>query len=177
MVLDASPAVRGGRDERAVAVERTLIIVKPDGVQRGLVGEIVTRFERRGFKIAGLKLMWIDRSLAERHYAEHKGKGFFEGLVGYMTSAPVVVGAIEGPNAISVVRQMGGATKPADAPGGTIRGDFGLDIGRNVIHTSEGPEAAAREIGLFFQPAELLDYPRANDPWVLEAAWEAGSAS
>lgn len=166
-----------GGEERAVAVERTLIIVKPDGVQRGLVGEIITRFERRGYKIAGLKLMWIDRALGEQHYAEHKGKGFFEGLVGYMTSAPVVVGVIEGPGAISVVRQMSGATNPSQSPAGTVRGDFGLDIGRNVIHTSDGPEAAAREIDLFFQPGELLDYPRSIDSWVLEPAWEVGSAS
>lgn len=160
-----------------MAVERTLIIVKPDGVQRGLIGEIIGRFERRGFKVAGLKLMRIDRALGERHYAEHVGKGFFEGLVGYMTSAPVVVGAIEGPNAIKVVREMCGKTNPADALAGTVRGDLGLDIGRNVIHSSDGPDAAARELGLFFQPGELLDYPRANDQWVLEPAWEVGAGS
>lgn len=161
-----------------MVVERTLIIVKPDGVQRGLVGEIVGRFERRGFKIAGLKLMQIDRALAERHYGEHKGKPFFEGLVGYMTSAPVVVGVIEGPNAVNTVREMAGSNSdPIKDPAGTVRGDLGIDIGRNVIHSSDKPESATREVALFFQPGELLNYPRANDTWILESAWEVESGS
>ncbi|MGZ3673979.1 MAG: nucleoside-diphosphate kinase [Ktedonobacterales bacterium] len=147
-------------------MERTLIIVKPDGVQRGLVGPIFARFEARGLKFAGLKLMRISRELAERHYAEHLGKPFYEGLVLYITSSPVVVGVLEGPNAIAITRTMMGATNPANAAPGTIRGDYALTVSYNIIHGSDGPEAAQREVGLFFTQDELLDYERASDRWV-----------
>ncbi|MGZ3581183.1 MAG: nucleoside-diphosphate kinase [Ktedonobacterales bacterium] len=147
-------------------MERTLIIVKPDGVQRGLVGPVLARFEARGLKFAGLKLMRISRELAERHYAEHLGKPFYEGLVLYITSSPVVVGVLEGPNAIAITRTMMGATNPANAAPGTIRGDYALTVSYNIIHGSDGPEAAQREVGLFFTQDELLDYERASDRWV-----------
>lgn len=149
-------------------MERTLIIVKPDGVQRALVGEIIARFERRGLRLAGLKLIQISRALAEEHYAEHKGKGFFEGTVQFMTSAPVVVMVLEGPNAIAAARQTMGATKPNEAAPGTIRADFGLDISRNIVHGSDKAETAEREVALYFKPEELLSYQRAGDAWLKE---------
>jgi nucleoside-diphosphate kinase len=151
-------------------VERTLIIVKPDGVQRGLVGAILERFERRGLKLVGLKLMRIDRPLAEQHYAEHVGKGFYEGLVAYITAGPVVVGVLEGPDAIEAVRATVGATNPVKATAGTIRGDFGLAVGRNLVHASDSPASARREVALFFREEELLSYTRSSDPWLLEQA-------
>jgi nucleoside-diphosphate kinase len=147
-------------------LERTLIIVKPDGVQRGLTGQIIGRFEARGFKLAGLKLMRISRELAERHYAEHQGKPFYEGLVSFITSSPVVVGVVEGPNAIAMVRTMMGATNPANAAPGTIRGDFAVSLSYNVIHGSDGPEAAQREVSLFFSPEELIGLSRPHDAWI-----------
>ena len=147
-------------------MERTLIIVKPDGVQRGLVGQILSRFEQRGLKLAGLKLMRISRELASQHYAEHQGKGFYEGLVSFITSSPVVVGVLEGPNAIALTRTMMGATNPANATPGTIRGDYALVVSNNIIHGSDGPESAAREVNLFFTQDELLSYPLATDSWV-----------
>jgi nucleoside-diphosphate kinase len=150
-------------------VERTLIIVKPDGVQRGLVGAVIERFERRGLKIVGLKMIQVSRELAEQHYAEHRGKPFFEGLVGFITSSPVVVGVLEGPSAIDVVRATVGATNPATSAPGTIRADFGLTIGRNLIHASDGPDAAQREVSLFFSPDELVSYERSIDSWLIEA--------
>lgn len=148
--------------------ERTLIIVKPEGVQRGLIGHVLTRFEDKGFKIVGLKMITITPELASRHYAEHQGKGFYEGLVKHITSSPVVVGVIEGPNAIATTRLMMGPTKPAEAPSGTIRGDYGLSVGMNIIHGSDSAASAQREIALFFTPAELSDYPRAIDRWIVE---------
>ncbi len=147
-------------------MERTLIIVKPDGVHRGLVGPVLSRFEERGLKIAGLKLIHISRDLAERHYAEHKGKSFYEGLVGFITSGPVVVGVIEGPGAIALVRTMMGATNPANAVPGTIRGDFATAVSYNVIHGSDGVESAQREIALYFSPEEIFSYERGSDRWV-----------
>jgi nucleoside-diphosphate kinase len=150
-------------------VERTLIIVKPEGVQRGLIGEVIARFERKGLKIVGLKLMQIPRETAEKHYAEHAGKPFYDGLVSHITSSPVVVGVLEGPDAVSVARTMMGVTNPRTAAPGTIRGDYGLDIGLNIIHGSDGQEAAQREIGIFFAPAELAPYDRAGDRWVAGA--------
>jgi nucleoside-diphosphate kinase len=147
-------------------VERTLIIVKPDGVHRGLVGEVLSRFEARGLKIVGLKLMRISRDLAERHYAEHQGKSFYSGLVNFITSGPVVVGAVEGPGAIALVRTMMGATNPANAAPGTIRGDYAVAVSYNVIHGSDGPESAQREISLYFTPDELLEYERGSDRWI-----------
>jgi nucleoside-diphosphate kinase len=151
-----------------VAVERTLVIVKPDGVQRGLVGEIVGRLERRGLKIVALGLRTIDRELAERHYAEHEGKPFYAGLVEYIGSGPVVTMVLEGPNAIAVVRSTMGTTNPASAAPGTIRADLALELGRNLIHGSDGPESAQREIALFFGEAGVTSYDRAIDRWIVE---------
>jgi nucleoside-diphosphate kinase len=148
--------------------ERTLVIVKPDAMQRGLIGEIVGRLERRGLKLEGLKLLRVDRALAERHYAEHQGKPFYEGLVSYITACPVVVAVFAGEGAITTVRATIGKTNPAEAAPGTIRGDFALEVGRNLIHASDGPESAAREVGLFFAREELLTYERATDPWIGE---------
>lgn len=149
-------------------MERTFVMVKPDGVQRGLVAEVISRFERRGLKIVGLKMLHITRELAEQHYGEHKGKPFFAPLVEYITSAPVVAMVLEGKNAIAAVREMMGATDPQKAAPGTIRGDFGLDIGRNVVHGSDSPASAEREIGLFFQPGELVEYQKTIDSWLYE---------
>ncbi len=146
-------------------MERTLIIVKPDGVNRGLVGEVLGRFEARGLKLAGLKLIRITREMAERHYAEHQGKGFYEGLVSFITSGPVVVGVVEGSGAIAMVRTMMGATNPANAAPGTLRGDFATVVSYNVIHGSDGIESAQREIALYFAPDELQEYDRNTDRW------------
>jgi nucleoside-diphosphate kinase len=149
-------------------MERTLIIVKPDAMQRSLAGEIISRLERRGLKLVGLKLMRIDQALANRHYGEHQGKPFFQGLVSFITSSPVVVGVLEGTNAIQAVRNTMGATNPTTAGPGTIRGDLALELGRNMVHGSDSPDSAEREIGLFFRPEELLDYERSADPWIFE---------
>jgi nucleoside-diphosphate kinase len=137
-------------------MERTFIMVKPNGVARGLVGEVVSRFERRGFVLRGMKALRIDRALAERHYAEHIGKPFFEGLAAFITSGPVVAMVWEGREAITVARAMMGVTDSAQAASGTIRGDFSLSKEENVVHGSDGPESAAREIALFFDEAELV---------------------
>lgn len=137
-------------------MERTFVMVKPDGVRRGLVGEILARFERKGFRLVGLKLLTLDRELAEKHYAEHREKPFFPGLVAFITSGPVVAMVLEGPNAVAEVRKMMGATHPKDALPGTIRGDFATTIDENVIHGSATPEDAQREIALYFRPEELL---------------------
>ncbi|HVU69402.1 MAG TPA: nucleoside-diphosphate kinase [Ktedonobacteraceae bacterium] len=150
-------------------MERTLIIVKPEGVQRGLVGNVISRLEQRGLKLVGLKLIHITPELAERHYGVHRGKPFFPGLVKHITSSPVVVGVVEGPKAISVVRTTMGATNAAEAIPGTIRGDYALEIGFNIIHGSDGPETAAQEINLFFRPEELVDYTLATQQWVYES--------
>ncbi|ASJ11080.1 nucleoside-diphosphate kinase [Thermococcus sp. P6] len=147
-------------------IERTLVILKPDAVVRGLMGEIISRFEKRGLKIVGMKMIWIDRELAEKHYEEHRGKPFFEGLVDYITKAPSVVMVVEGRYAVSVVRKMCGATDPKDAEPGSIRGDYGLDVGDaiyNVIHASDSPESAEREITLYFKPEEIFEYWKAAD--------------
>ena len=149
-------------------MERTLIIVKPEGVQRGLIGNVVTRFEQRGLKLVGLKLIQITPELAEQHYGVHKGKPFYAGLVKHITSGPVVVGVIEGPKAISVVRTTMGATNAAEALPGTIRGDYGLEIGFNIVHGSDGPETAVQEINLFFKPEELVEYTQATQQWIYE---------
>ncbi len=149
-------------------MERTLIIVKPEGVQRGLIGKVISRFEERGLKFVGLKLMQITPELAERHYGVHKGKPFYPGLVKHITSSPVVVGVLEGPKAISVVRNTMGATNPVEAAPGSIRGMYALEIGFNIVHGSDGPETAAFEINLFFKPEELVSYPLAADQWVFE---------
>nr|WP_286207260.1 nucleoside-diphosphate kinase [Thermomicrobium sp. CFH 73360] len=144
-----------------------MIIVKPDAVQRGLIGEVLRRLEQRGLRFVGLKLMQIDRKLAEQHYAEHRGKPFFQELLEFITSGPVVVGVVEGPRAIEVTRKTMGATDPAKAEPGTIRGDLALTIGQNVIHGSDSPERAAYEIGLFFRDDELVSYERAIDRWIM----------
>jgi len=149
-------------------LERTLVIIKPDAVQRGLIGEIIVRFERRGLRIAALKLMHIDEALARRHYAIHEGKPFYEPLVRYITSSPVVVMVLEGNDAIEIVRRTMGATNPAQATPGTIRADFGLEIGRNLVHGSDGPETAAFEVPLFFTEEEIFSYERCTDPWISE---------
>jgi nucleoside-diphosphate kinase len=149
-------------------MERTLIIVKPEGVQRGLIGNIITRFEQRGLKFVGLKLIHITSELAEQHYGVHKGKGFYAGLVKHITSSPVVVGVVEGPKAITIVRTTMGATNAAEALPGTIRGDYALEIGFNIVHGSDGPETAKQEINLFFKPEELVDYSLATEQWVHE---------
>ena len=152
------------------ATERTLVLIKPDGVQRQLVGRILARYEERGLKIVGLKLIQVDRGLAERHYAAHREKPFFLGLVDFITSAPLVAVALDGPNAIAVVRAINGATRPHEAAPGTVRGDFALETAQNIVHASDGPEAAVTELDLWFSPAELLDYPRDVDRWVLAPA-------
>ena len=147
--------------------ERTLVLIKPDGVQRLLVGRLVGRFEERGLKIVGLKLVRVDRSLAERHYAVHAGKPFFEGLLAFITSGPLVAMVLDGPQAITVVRSMVGATRPAGAAPGTIRGDLALETAQNLIHASDGPETAATEVALWFGADELLTYDREIDRWAL----------
>jgi len=149
-------------------MERTLIIIKPEGVQRGLIGNVITRFEQRGLKFVGLKLIHITPELAEQHYGVHKGKGFYAGLVKHITSSPVVVGVVEGPKAITIVRTSMGATNAAEALPGTIRGDYALEIGFNIVHGSDGPETAIQEINLFFKPEELVDYSLATEQWVHE---------
>jgi len=150
-------------------MERTLIIIKPDAVQRGLIGEIISRFERRGLLIVGMKMIQITPQLAKRHYAIHKGKPFYPALIRYITSAPVVVMVLEGNQAIEIARRTMGATDPADATPGTIRADFGLEIGRNLVHGSDGPETAAFEIPLFFAEEEILLYSRDTDRWIFES--------
>ncbi|HZS91357.1 MAG TPA: nucleoside-diphosphate kinase [Chloroflexota bacterium] len=149
-------------------MQRSLVIVKPDGVQRGLAATILARLENRGLKMVGLKLMQVSRELAERHYGVHKGKAFYEALVSYITSGPVVVAVFEGPNAISIIRTTMGATNSAEAAPGTIRGDFAIQIGRNLIHGSDSPETAEFEIGLFFGEGGLVSYSRDVDRWIIE---------
>ena len=149
-------------------MEQTLVLVKPDGVQRGLVGEIITRLERRGLKLNGLKLMQMTRELAEAHYAAHVGKAFYAGLVEYITSGPIVAMVWEGKDAIAIVRKTMGATNAGAAEPGTIRGDFAVEIGRNLIHGSDGPESATREVGLFFGDEGLVSWERATDRWIRE---------
>jgi nucleoside-diphosphate kinase len=147
-------------------MERTLVIFKPDALNRRLVGSILARFEAKGLRIAALKLMRVDRALAERHYAEHKGKPFFEALIQFITSAPVVVGVLEGNEAITVVRTMLGVTNGAAAAPGTVRGDFSISRQNNLVHGSDGPEASEREIALWFRPGELFDYQLAGSEWI-----------
>jgi nucleoside-diphosphate kinase len=149
-------------------MERTLVILKPDAVQRGLIGPVLTRLERRGLRFAALKLIQITPELAARHYAIHKGKPFYEPLVEFITSGPVIVAVVEGRDAITVVRKTMGATDPAQAEPGTIRADFGLEIGRNLVHGSDGPDTADYEIPLFFAEDEILSYERAVDGWIYE---------
>ena len=148
-------------------MERTFVMIKPDGVQRGLIGEIIHRFERRGLKIVGMKFVHVSQELAEKHYAVHKGRPFYDSLISYITSGPVVAMVLEGTNAISVARNTMGATNPADAAPGTIRADFGIEIGRNLVHGSDGPETAAFEIGLWFGD-DIPGWERSTDRWIFE---------
>jgi nucleoside-diphosphate kinase len=143
-------------------------MVKPDGVQRGLIGAIVQRLENRGLRLTAAKFMAVDKSLAEKHYAIHKGKPFYEDLIEYITSAPVLAMVWEGPAAISAVRQTMGATNPIEANPGSVRHDFGLEIGRNLTHASDSPETAVSEIALWFTDTELVDWSRDTDRWVFE---------
>lgn len=149
-------------------MERTFVMVKPDGVQRGLVGEVIRRLERKGLKLVGLKMMQIDRKLAEKHYEQHKEKQFFPGLVEFITSGPVVAMVWEGIKAIDIIRNLMGATNSAQAVPGSIRGDFAVDIGNNIVHGSDSPEAASREIGLFFRDSELINYERTIERWIYQ---------
>ena len=149
-------------------MEKTLVLVKPDGVQRGLVGKIISRLENKGFRLAALKLMNVSRKLAEEHYGEHVDKPFFGNLVRFITSSPIVAMAIEGDNAVQVVRTTMGLTNPQEAAPGTIRGDFGLTIGMNLIHGSDSGESAVRELDLFFGPSEILEYSRDVERWIIE---------
>jgi nucleoside-diphosphate kinase len=151
-----------------VPQERTLILVKPDAMQRGLAGEIITRFERRGLRIVGMRMLLVDRDMAQQHYAEHVGKGFFEGLVTYITSSPIIAIVFEGTNAVAASRQLMGSTRPTEAAPGTIRADFGLEVGRNLVHGSDSPESAEREIGIFFAGQAIETWQRDVDRWVFE---------
>lgn len=148
-------------------MERTLIIFKPDAVNRQLVGRILARFEDKGLRIAALKLQQSPRSQVERHYEVHKERPFYRSLVEFMSSGPVIVGVLEGPGAIAVVRGMLGATNGREAAPGTIRGDLGLDQQYNLVHASDGPETAAKEIELFFEPGEIVSYERVTDRWIV----------
>jgi nucleoside-diphosphate kinase len=149
-------------------VEKTLIILKPDALQRGMAGRIITRFEEKGFQIAAMKAMQITRELAEKHYGVHKSKPFYPRLLQYITSSPVVVLVLQANNAIAVARKMMGATFGSNAETGTIRGDFGLSNSFNLIHGSDSPEAAQFEMGLYFKPEELLSYERGNEKWIYD---------
>ncbi len=149
-------------------MERTFVMVKPDGVQRGIVGQVMERFESKGLKLVAAKFMRIDEELASKHYGEHEGKPFYEALVKFITSGPVLAMVWEGENSITTVRTVVGKTNPADAGPGTIRGDFGMTTGRNIIHASDSPASAEREINLFFQENEVLDYTRIDEVWIYE---------
>jgi len=149
-------------------VQRTLVLVKPDGVQRGLIGQVITRLENRGLRIVAAKFMQVSRELAETHYAIHKGKPFYDGLINYITSAPVMAMVWEGPDAVAAVRQTMGSTRPREAAPGTIRHDFALDVGRNLTHASDSPENGEAEIALWFKPHELVQWQREIDRWIFE---------
>lgn len=149
-------------------MEKTFLMIKPDGVQRGLVGEIVKRFEAKGFKMLGMKLIQVSEELAGKHYAEHVGKPFYPGLIEYITSAPVFAMCFAGKNVVAEARKMMGSTNPADAAPGTIRGDFGQDIGRNIIHGSDSVESAEKELAVYFDPSEILDYDYLPEKWLFE---------
>lgn len=151
-----------------MAMERTYLMVKPDGVQRGLVGEIMSRFEKKGLKLVAAKLMVIPKETAEKHYAEHKDKKFFPSLISYITSGPVFAMVWEGENAVQVCRNIMGKTNPQESAPGTIRGDYCMVTGVNIIHGSDSPESAAREISIFFRPEDLVDYKRDSDKWIYE---------
>ena len=147
-------------------MERTLVLIKPDGIQRGLAGEIISRLERRGLKLVAAKFVQVDRSFAEKHYAVHKGKPFFAGLISYITSSPLMAMVWEGPQAVAAVRQTMGATKPTEAAPGTVRHDFALEMGRNLTHASDSVENAQTEIALWFTPEEIFEWERASETWI-----------
>jgi len=147
-------------------MERTFVLVKPDGVQRGLIGEVISRFEKRGLKLAGAKFVAVSKELAEKHYAVHKGKDFYPGLISYITSAPVMAMVWSGTNAVVAIRQTMGATRPWEAAPGSIRHDYALEVGRNLTHASDSIENAEAEITLWFSPSELIEWERANDKWI-----------
>ncbi len=149
-------------------MERTLVLVKPDGVERGLIGEVISRLEHRGLRLVAAKFMQVSKQLAETHYAIHKGKPFYEGLISYITSAPVMAMVWEGPNAVAAVRQTMGATRPTEAAPGTLRHDFALEVGRNLTHASDEPANAEKEVALWFKPDELVDWRREVDRWIFE---------
>ncbi|MDR3575160.1 MAG: nucleoside-diphosphate kinase [Anaerolineaceae bacterium] len=149
-------------------MESTLVLVKPDGVQRGLIGEIIARLEHRGLKLMAAKYLQVSQDLAETHYSVHKGKPFYEGLIHYITSAPVMAMVWSGPNAVAAVRQTMGSTRPTEAAPGTIRHDYALEVGRNLTHASDSPENAEIEIKLWFKPAEIVEWKRSDDPWIFE---------
>jgi nucleoside-diphosphate kinase len=149
-------------------MERSLVLIKPDAVQRGLIGEIILRLERRGLRLIGAKFIAVSDELARTHYAIHRGKSFYEGLIQYITSAPVMAMVWEGPNAIHAIRQTMGATRPTDAAPGSIRHDFALEIGRNLTHASDTPENGIKEVALWFNASELINWERAVDQWVFE---------
>ena len=148
--------------------QRTFVMVKPDGVQRGFIGETISRFEKKGLKIVAMKMVSVDRDLAEKHYGIHKGKPFFKPTVKYIMSSPVVAMVLEGFNAVDLVRNMMGKTNPQDAHMGTIRGDYGQFIGRNIVHGSDGPDTAEFEINLWFKPEEISNYKRIDEDWLTE---------
>ncbi len=149
-------------------MERTLVLVKPDGVERGLVGEVISRLERRGLRLVAARFMQVSKELAETHYAIHKGKPFYEGLISYITSAPIMAMVWEGPNAVAAVRQTMGSTRPTEAAPGTLRHDFALEVGRNLTHASDEPANAEKEVALWFKPQELVTWTRDVDKWVFE---------
>lgn len=150
-------------------MERTLVLVKPDGVQRGLIGEVIMRLERRGLKMVAAKFLQVSPELAQTHYAVHEGKPFYDGLIRYITSAPVMAMVWEGPNAVAVVRQTMGATRPWEAAPGTIRHDFGLEVDRNLTHASDSVENGEKEAALWFSTEEMVSWQRANDPWIFSS--------
>lgn len=149
-------------------MERTLILIKPDAMQRGLAGEIITRFERRGLRMVAMRLLKVDKAMAKQHYGEHVGKPFFNGLVDYITSSPIIAAVFEGTNAVSAARQLMGSTRPTEAAPGTIRADFGLEVGRNLVHGSDSVASAKREIEIFFAGQRIQTWSRNVDPWVFE---------
>jgi len=151
-----------------ISMERTYLMIKPDAVQRGLTGEIFSRFEKKGLKLLAMKFMVISKETAERHYGEHKGKKFYDPLISYITSGPVLAMVWEGEDAVSVCRNMMGKTNPKESAPGTIRGDYGIQTGMNIIHGSDSPESAEREISIFFKADEIVSYSRTSDQWIYE---------
>lgn len=153
---------------REMIMEKTFVMVKPDGIHRGLTGEVIKRLESKGLKLVGMKMIQVSNELAKDHYAEHSDKPFYDDLVNYITSSPVVAMVFEGKNAIGIIRTLVGATNPIEASPGTIRGEFGLEIGRNIVHASDSAQSAEREINLFFNQQEIFDYTRIDEPWLYE---------